>query len=212
MHPKTHTLTNLLFAHLHICIFAHLLYFSAMKGLPLSILMVLLLVGTTWGQPSDFITLKKRGKTIKTYFKGRPVQFSATNGSSYNVVIDDIRHDSLFVTEYIIVQMPTRLGVYVLDTAARYHYQFHYKDIRVVFYDKKGFNYRNSGYSLMGGSALLLLGSGVSYLADRDKFSPALLGAAAGLGLVGYLLTRLQTTNFVIGKKYSLHYIAVKPT
>jgi hypothetical protein len=182
-----------------------------MKGLPLSILMVLLLVGTAMAQPSDFITLQKRGKTIKTFFKGSKINFAATNGSSYQAVIDDIRRDSLWLSEYIIVQMPTRLGVYVLDTAARYRYQFHYKDIQSVFYEKKGFNYRNSGYSLMGGSALLLLGSGVSYLADRDKFSPALLGAAAGLGLVGYLLTRLQTTNFVIGKKYSLHYIAVKP-
>lgn len=182
-----------------------------MKGLPLSILLVLCFMGTTMAQPSDFITLKKRGKTIKTFFKGSTVEFSAINGSSYRVVIDDIRHDSLFVTEYIIVQMPTRLGVYVLDTATRYHYQFHYKDIRAIHYEKKGFNFRNSGYSLMGGSALLLVGSGVSYLADRDKFSPALLGAAAGLGLVGYLLTRLQITNFVIGKKYSLQYIAVQP-
>jgi hypothetical protein len=208
MYPKTHTLTSLLFAYLHICTFA---YFSAMKGLSLSILIVLLLVGTTRAQPSDFITLKKRGKTIKTYFKGSTVQFSATNGSSYNVVIDDIRHDTLFATEYIIVQMPTRLGVYVLDTATRYHYQFHYSEIRSIHQEKKGFNFANSGYSLMGGSVLLMLGSGVAYLADRDKFSPALLGAAAGLGVVGYLLTRLQITNFKIGKKYRLHYIAVKP-
>lgn len=173
---------------------------------------LLFIASSALGQSADFITLKKRSKTIKTFFKGSPVNFVGTNGQQYQAVIDDIRNDSLFVSEYIIVQMPTRLGVYVLDTAARYRYKFHYNEVRSVFYEKKGFNYANSGYSLMGGSALLLVGSGIAYLADRSKFSLPLMGAAAGLGVVGYLLTRVQNTNFVIGKKYSLHYIAVKPS
>jgi hypothetical protein len=182
-----------------------------MKWMPPIVLLLFAL--PAMGQPSDFMVLKKRNnKTVKTYFQGSPIQFVTTSGGSYNAVIDNINNDSLFVSEYIIVQMPTRLGVYVLDTAARYRYRFHYNEIRSIQYEKKGFNYRNSGASLMGGSILLLLGSGVAYVMDKDNFSPELLGAAVGLGIVGYFLTRLQTNNFAIGKKYKLLYMSVQPT
>jgi hypothetical protein len=162
-------------------------------------------------QPSDFISLKKKGRTIRTFFAGSNISFVTTGGANFNVQINNIQNDSLFVTEFIIVQVPTRLGVYVLDTAARYKYKFHYKEIGTVYYGKKGFNFSGSGASLMGGGLLLLVASGVSYLADRSKFSLPLMGAAAGLGLTGYLLTKLQTTNYKIGKKYQLNYISVNP-
>jgi hypothetical protein len=176
----------------------------------LFLLIVLFAAAGAFAQPSDFITLKKRSKTIKTFFAGSNMSFITTSGGNFNVQIDHIRNDTLFVTEYIIVPVPTRLGVYVLDTAARYRYNFHYNEIRSVYYEKKGFNFSRSGGNLMGGGALLLVASGVSYLADRSNFSLPLMGVAAGLGLTGYLLTRMQNNNYKIGKKYRLNYISVK--
>ncbi len=177
------------------------------------ILLLITLFYTTacFAQPSDFITLKKRGKTIKTYYAGSDIAFITTSGASFNVQINNIRNDSIFVTEFIIVQVPTRLGVYVLDTAARYKYSFNYKEIGTIYYDKKGFSFSGSGSSLMGGGLLIMVISGVVYLVDRSNFSLPLVGAAAGLGLIGYFLTRLQTTNYKIGKKYQLNYISVNP-
>jgi hypothetical protein len=177
---------------------------------PVCFTILLFAAAVAAAQPSDFITLKKNNKTIKTFFAGSNISFITTSGGNFNVQIDNIRNDTLFATEYIIVQVPTRLGVYVLDTAARYKYSFHYNEIGTIYYDKKGFSFAGSGASLMGGGALLLLVSGVIYLADRSKFSLPLVGAAAGLGLTGYLLKRLQTTNYKIGKKYRLNYISVK--
>jgi hypothetical protein len=164
-----------------------------------------------FAQPSDFILLKKKGKTIKTFFSGSHISFITTTGASFAVQIDNIRNDSIFVTEFIIVQVPTRLGVYVLDTVARHKYSFNYRDIGTIYYDKKGFSFSGSGASLMGGGVLLLVASGVVYLADRSNFSLPLAGAALGLGLTGYLVTRLQTTNYKIGKKYQLSYMSVNP-
>jgi hypothetical protein len=178
---------------------------------PLSLLILLLITVNIFAQPSDFITLKKKGKTIKTFFAGSNISFITTGGANFNVQINNIRNDSIFVTEFMIVQVPTRLGVYVLDTAARYKYSFNYREIATIYYDKKGFSFSGSGASLMGGGLLIMVVSGVIYLVDRSSFSLPLVGAAAGLGLTGYLLTRLQTTNYKIGKKYQLNYISVNP-
>ena len=59
----------------------------------------------------------------------------------------------------------------------------------------------------MGGGALLVVGSGVVYLADRNKFSTPLLIAAAGLGTLGYFMAKGGSNGMVIGKKYQLLYI-----
>jgi hypothetical protein len=168
----------------------------------LSLLILLFTGANIFAQPSDFITLKKKGRTIKTFFAGNSISFITTsNANFFNVQINNI-----FIT-----QVPTRLGVYVLDTVARYRYGFHYKEVGTIYSDKKGFSFSGSGSSLMGGGLLIMVISGVIYIVDRSKFSLPLVGAAAGLGLIGYFLTRLQTTNYKIGKKYQLNYISVNP-
>ena len=180
-----------------------------MKLLLLPIL--LLPIITASAQPSDFIVLKKRNQTVRNYFAGSQINFTTVNGGSFEAQVERISKDTLHVVEFIIARVPTRLGVYVLDTVARYHYRFHYKEIRSVYADKRGFNYRNSGYTLMGGAALITLGTGVSYLVDRKKTSVPLLVSGLGHGVAGYFLTRVQTTTYTIGKKYTLKYISTNP-
>lgn len=172
-------------------------------------ILLLLCAAEGYGQSADFISLKKRNKTIKNYFSGSSISFITNSGGNFNVHIDQIRKDSLSVTEFIIGQVPTRLGVYVLDTLARYHYRFHHNEIRSVYYEKKGFSFSRSGASLMGGGLLLILGTGISYILRPGQTSLGLLGVGAGLGVIGYFLTRLQLTRYPIGKKYRLRYVAV---
>lgn len=160
------------------------------------------------GQVSDFIILKKKDKTVKSYYTGTQIEFVTTSGVYRNGVITKVQNDSIFLREYIVRQGYTSMGFYVLDTAGSVSYAYPYKDIRRIGKESKGFNWSGSGAALLGGGILLTLASGVVYLADRDKFSPELLGAAAGLGIIGYFISKASGKGIVIGKKnYRLEYM-----
>lgn len=163
-------------------------------------------VSSVNAQVSDFILFKKKGITQKTYFTGSTINFISNNGANIEANILAIRNDSLLLRQYITRPVMSQLGVYVLDTSF-YYYQYHYKDIAVIAKTGRRFDWASSGSSLMGGGLLLIVGSGVVYLADNKRFSPELLGAAAGLMGVGYLLAKKSGKGMQIGKKYSLEYV-----
>lgn len=161
------------------------------------------------GQPSDFIILKKKDKTIRSYYPGVEMEFVTKTGAYRKAYITSIHNDSLFMKEYIIRQAMTKFGFYVADTLGSYSYAYDYRDISTIGRkEKKGFNVQGSGAVLLGGGLLLTLASGVVYLADRKKFSPVLMGASAGLAAIGYLMTRVNSKGIIIGKKkYHLEYV-----
>jgi len=136
-----------------------------------------------YGQPSDFIILKKKDKTIRSYYEGTQIEFVTVTGVYKNALITKIQHDSIFLREYIVRTMITQFGFYITDTAGSYSYVYNYKDIKSIGKKQKGFNVQGSGAALLGGGILLTLASGVSFLVDKDKFSPGLLGAAVGLAV-----------------------------
>ncbi len=162
----------------------------------------------SFSQTADFIVLKKKGKTIKSFYAGTQIEFVTQRGGYKNALISKISNDTLYVQEFIIQNMVTQFGFYVLDTLGSYRYAYHFKEILSIGKPQKGFNLRGSGSALLGGGILLTLASGVVYIADRDKFSPELMGAAAGLGVVGYFLSKSGSKGIVIGKKnYRIEYI-----
>lgn len=106
----------------------------------------------------------------------------------------------------------TQLGFYIWDTLGTYSYTYHYRDIKTIGKkESKGFNVRGSGAVLFGGGLLLTLANGVVFLADRKRFSPAFMGASAGLALIGYFLGKAGTKGMVMGKRYELEYINLSP-
>jgi hypothetical protein len=164
-------------------------------------------------QSADFILIKKKNKTLQTYFAGREIAFTTTSGSYINAHINGIKNDTLYLQEFLVQRLPTTIGTYILDTMGSYHYKFHYNQIAVVGKnEKKGFNRGGSGASLFGGGILLTLASGVVYIADRKNFSRPLLLAAVGLGGFGYFLLRTGGKGMVIGKPYKLEYINMSNT
>lgn len=169
---------------------------------------LLLFSVTAFSQSADFIVLKKKGKTIQTFYAGTSIAFITVSGAYINAQINGIKNDSLFLQEFIIRYLPTTIGTYIIDTAGSYHYTFHYNQIKTIGRkEKKGFNTKSSGASLFGGGVLLTLASGVVFLVDRKNFSAPLLIASAALGTLGYFWATSGRAGLAIGKKYRLVYM-----
>ena len=184
-----------------------------MKGLLLFFITVFIYAAGL-SQPSDFIILKKDQRTIKSFFAGSNIAFD-TNGGSYSGLITSVKKDSLFINQYDIRQVPTNLGIYVLDTVATYRLAFNYKDIIKIYNQKtKGFNWAASGGSLFGGGVLITavgLGTWVfTKPGTQYHASPVLVGAGAALAGIGYLLLKSNGSKYSIGKKYKIEYVRVK--
>jgi hypothetical protein len=172
------------------------------------VLFLLFIPFTSLAQSSDFIILKKKHKTIKRFYAGTQVEFMTTTGAYRDALITRIANDSVYLQEFLIRRVPTQLGYFITDTAGSFRYVYHYNQIASIGKPQKGFNVRGSGAALFGGGIILTLASGVVYLADREKFSPALLIASVGLGTLGYFMSKAGGKGIVIGKKnYSLEYI-----
>ncbi len=165
-------------------------------------------------QSSDILILKKNLRTIKTFFPGSEISLS-TASDYYSGRVTSINRDSVFIIQYDIRQIPSNLGVYFLDTVASYRYGINYKQITAFDkqYNKK-FNWSGSGGALFSGGILLTtVGLGTWIFAKPNtKYyaSPYLIGGAALLGGIGYLLVKSGNKGLVLGKKYSLEYIHVK--
>lgn len=175
------------------------------------ILPVLLLISPSlFSQSADFIVLKKRNQTISTFYSGSNISFTAESGAFINATIIGIKNDTLYLQEFIIRYQPTTIGTYIVDTAGSYRYKYHYKQITAIGHKAKtNFNMKGSGAALFGGGVLLTLGSGVVYLADREKFSAPLLFASVGLGTLGYFMAKGKKhgNGILLGKKYKLVYM-----
>ena len=178
----------------------------------LLILLLFIIPCCVYAQPSDFIALKKKGKTVRSYFSGTHIEFITSTGAYRNALINRIYNDTLYLQEFEVRILPTTFGTYIRDTVGSYRFRYHYNQVASLGPKKQKFNWSGSGASLMGGGMLLILGSGVVYLADKNNFSPNLLGAAAALTFVGYLMNKSGSKGIVPGKRnYSFEYIDATP-
>jgi hypothetical protein len=162
---------------------------------------------------TDFIALKKKDRTVRTLFAGSQISFT-TSLRTYSGRIDAIGKDSIYLLEYDVRQVPTNLGVYMLDTVATYHSEICYRDILKVRNERRGFDLGASGASLLGGGVLLTtIGLGTWIFTkpgDQYHASPKLVIGSAVLGAAGYFLLKTNSNNYSIGKKYQLQYIRTK--
>ena len=175
----------------------------------LLLLVILFTQQWAWSQSTDIIFLKKGRRNVATYFAGSHIAFTTLEGQSLEAQITAIKNDTLFLQQFVVRQVPTQLGVYVLDTLTSYRYQYDYRQIKTIYKRGANFNLAASGASLLGGGIVIVLASGVVYLADRNKFSAPLMYTGAGLAIAGYGLSRLNTDQLPIGKKYTLTYLKV---
>lgn len=161
-------------------------------------------------QQADFILLKKKTKTVLTYYSGMNIQLTVESGAYFDALINGIKDDTLYLQQFIIRYLPTNIGTYIIDTVGSYRYKYHYQQIVAIGKaERSNFNLRGSGAALFGGGALIALGSGVVYLADRERFSSTLMLSAIGLGTLGYFMLKGKKNGnaMLIGKKYQLVYM-----
>lgn len=168
---------------------------------------------TGLSQPSDFIVVKKNSTRVKSFFKGSNINFETDRGF-FSGQINAVKKDSLFLTQFDVRQVPTSLGIFVLDTVATYRLQFNYKEIIAITNEKpKGFDRSVSGGSLLGGGVLITavgLGTWIfTKPGTRYYASPRLVIGSAVLAGIGYLLLKSNNAEYKIGKKYRLEYVKV---
>jgi hypothetical protein len=162
---------------------------------------------------SDLLILKKNNRTQQTFFPGSEITFTTASGV-YHAYITSIEKDSVFLIQYDVRQMPTNLGVYVLDTVARYNFGINYRDITGFRKINNKFDWAASGGALFGGGVLLTtvgLGTWIFSKPDTRYYArPALVITSAALAGVGYLMMRSHNKGIPLGNKYKLVYLKMK--
>jgi len=162
---------------------------------------------------SDLLILKKHNHTFETFFPGSEMIFS-TQDRYYDAFVTSIKKDSVFLVQYDVRQVLTRMGFYVLDTVATYNFGINYHEIISFGKERKNFDWKSSGAALFGGGILLATAGLVTWIFTKPNTeyhaNPQLIIGAAAVAGIGYLLMKTGNKNFKLGKKYTLDYIKVK--
>ena len=164
-----------------------------------------------FSQSSDFLLLRKHHKIIKTITAGSQLAF-ATESGRFSGRIEGIKNDSVFLLQYDVRQIPTNLGIYVLDTVSVNKLVIRYRDIIMIGEENHSFNWQATGGSLFGGGILLTtvgLGTWIfTKPGTQYHASTTLIVGSAALAAIGYAILR-SNSNITIRSKYHLEYISI---
>jgi hypothetical protein len=177
-----------------------------------TLLLAMMYALTAFGQKSDFLVLKKNGRTVKSYFENSQFTFT-TNSRFVKGIITKVSNDSVNMKEFDIRQMPTQFGVYTIDTVGTYRSIFALKDISYIDKERRNFDWQSSGAALLGGGAIItVVGLGTWVFTkpnSRYYASPYLVGSSALLAGIGYLLMKGNSNGFKLGKRYTLEVVPI---
>jgi len=179
------------------------------------ILITIFIVNASFGQ-ADFFQLKKKDKVLKTWYKDNDIYFQLKNGQWVNAVIHNIRDDSLYLRPYQVQTFINRLGLNYLDTTFYGLMTIHINSIHAFPKEDEGFSYvKNGAIFKIAGGGYLLLNVINTLSANEPVFGEDNLpkvGIAVGVIAVGVVLGLTHKSAYIIGKKYHLEYISVKPS
>jgi hypothetical protein len=165
---------------------------------------------------SDFIQLKKNNKVLKTWFKDNYITLQLKNDQWLDAVIYKIKDDSLFLRPYVVNTYMNRLGLNFLDTTYYGLMVIHISYVKAFPKDDEGFEYVKNGtiFKIAGGGYALL--NVINTLSNHEAVFgsdnlPKIL-IALGVFAVGEILSLTHKREYVMGKKYHIEYISVKPS
>jgi hypothetical protein len=185
-----------------------------MKQLLLLLLLIVLQQFSFSQTASDFIVIKKKNnRTVKTYFPGLIINFTTTFRQVVSGQIVRIQNDSVFVKEWDIRVVATRLGVTMVDTAGSFITAVHYREIATVFWEK-----RKKAYELLTDGTLLMVG-GLGYtglnvingvvqnesIGSRQNMQK--LAIALGVAGTGFFLKKLTGRETSFKRRFRVAYI-----
>lgn len=172
-------------------------------------ILFILLPLSAWCQKSDFISLKKKQKTINHYFKNTQITFLHTNGGYVSGIIMDIKHDSIFLKIPDIRQMGNPWGIPIWDTVAVSYAKYHYKEIAAIPKPPRSFEFVRNGLLLkIAGAGYGTLHT-VNGLIQKDKIDPIIVAASAGAYGLGIALKKSRRYEYSIGNKYTIQYVGI---
>ncbi|WP_416440008.1 hypothetical protein [Phnomibacter sp. MR] len=153
------------------------------------------------------LLLKKNNKTIQRYYPGRNISFITADKMPVNGRLDSLIRDSLFLTYFQLVQVPTPWGTYRTDTAGRYAIAFNMANVGAL---PRKRNRWFEGTLMTGGLAYTVLNL-VNTVRENDppfgKDNIANIIGGLGTAAVGYTIAKLKKSNYILGKTYRLAVI-----
>lgn len=164
-------------------------------------------------QSPDYISIRKKNdRVIKNFYTGSNILFQTTDGSYLQGPVKAIRNDSLFILIYDVRPYRTMFGSVIKDTISVQTIGVHRKEIKRIHLSKKeGFFQRNTGPLLMIGGAgyfaLNVLNGAIFELPITDKKNLRTLGIAAGAFGLGYLITKLFSSDGFSKGKHRIVYV-----
>lgn len=173
----------------------------------LTFIVLLFISFGAFAQQSDFISLQKKGRTIKSFFKGSAFEFVHINGSGISGYIDRIYKDTIFMYAYDIRMTPNPWGTRFADTVGKISLRYALNEIAAIPKPGKGFEFiRNGTLFMIGGGGYAFLHT-FNGLIQKKKIYPSTLAISGGVALVGFTMRKLRSYYYVIGKKYNISYI-----
>ncbi|MFN5641575.1 MAG: hypothetical protein ACK4V4_07910 [Sphingobacteriales bacterium] len=165
------------------------------------------------GQASlDMVVLRnKQNRTIKSYFSGIPITFADKTGQVTSGTVKKVSRDSIYIQQFDIRRTATMWGTQVQDTVGAYLLKFHPNEIVWIKKNRSSIEpIRNGSVFMIGGLGYSALHSiNAAYLGEPILWSN--LAIAGGAVAAGYIMKKLRSNRYVIGKKYTLNYIDATP-
>lgn len=182
-----------------------------MKLTPL--LLLYLLLPALLSAQATALLLKKNGKTVERYYPGNNFTFYTTDNLPVQGQLERIERDSLFLTYYQIVQVPTQFGTMRIDTSGKYSLQYSLANVGSL---PRRASRKSKLKGLLSG-AMVLGGLGYTVVNvvnttregdppfGHDNIDNVLIGLGVAAG--GYMLGRAGSDRYTLGSKYTLEVV-----
>src|SRR6516164_1662095 len=108
---------------------------------------------------SNELLLKKKNKTIISYFVGHYIMLQTVNNTFADGIITKITKDSIFIQHFDMERSETANGAVYIDTAFRYTTAIYYQDIGKILLPIKYARKTNGTILMVAGGGVLVLGA-----------------------------------------------------